>query len=142
MSVHRADMSLRDVTVAWVDETSDKVRVTSRTRNARRILGISKKVKRAEIRRRTEMVNFHELADARRVCVLWVPHEMRARWIKQHCKIVSLLLMSKRKFNKKVSYLNKKSLRVFEFRDSYVLYMFYHYEHYMSISHMALIVAM
>ena len=39
------------------------------------------------------------------------------------------------------SYLNKKSLRVFEFRDSYVLYMFYRYEHYMSISHMALIVA-
>ena len=32
-----------------------------------------------------------------------------------------------------------KSLRVFEFRDSYVLYMFYRYEHYMSISHMALI---
>ena len=40
------------------------------------------------------------------------------------------------------SYLNKKSLRVFEFRDSYVLYMFYRYEHYMSISHMVLIVAM
>ena len=37
--------------------------------------------------------------------------------------------------------MNKKSLRVFEFRDSYVLYMFYRYEHYMSISHMALIVA-
>ena len=35
----------------------------------------------------------------------------------------------------------KKSLRVFEFRDSYVLYMFYRYEHYMSISHVALIVA-
>ena len=41
-----------------------------------------------------------------------------------------------------VSYLNKKSLRVFEFRDSYVLYMFYRYEHYMSISHIALIVNM
>ena len=40
------------------------------------------------------------------------------------------------------SYLNKKSLRVFEFRDSYVLYMFYRYEHYMSISHMAVIVAL
>ena len=37
--------------------------------------------------------------------------------------------------------MNKKSLRVFEFRDSYVLYMFYRYEHYMSISYMALIVA-
>ena len=40
-----------------------------------------------------------------------------------------------------VSYLNKKSLRVFELRDSYVLYVFYRYEHYMSISHMELIVA-
>ncbi len=38
------------------------------------------------------------------------------------------------KVNKKVSYLNKKSLRVFEFRDSYVLYMFYRYQHYLSIS--------
>ena len=37
--------------------------------------------------------------------------------------------------------MNEKSLRVFEFRDSYVLYMFYRYEHYMSISLMALIVA-
>ena len=35
--------------------------------------------------------------------------------------------------------MNKKSLRVVEFRDSYVLYMFYRYEHYMSTSHMALI---
>ena len=35
-----------------------------------------------------------------------------------------------------------KSLRVFEFRDSYILYMFYRYEHYMSILHIALIVAM
>ena len=47
----------------------------------------------------------------------------------------------KSKLIKKVSYLNKKSLRVFEFRDSYVLYMFYRYEHYMSILRMALIVA-
>ncbi len=38
--------------------------------------------------------------------------------------------------------MNKKSLCVFEFRDSYVLYMFSRYEHYMSISHMALIVVM
>ena len=37
---------------------------------------------------------------------------------------------------------NKKSLRVFEFQDSYVLPMFYRYEHYMSISHMAIFVYM
>ena len=40
-----------------------------------------------------------------------------------------------------VSYLNKKSLSVFEFRNPYVLYVFYRYEHYMSISHIELIVA-
>ena len=41
-----------------------------------------------------------------------------------------------------VSYLNKKSLHVFEFQDSSVLYIFYRYEHYMSISHMAIFVYM
>ena len=34
------------------------------------------------------------------------------------------------------------TLSVFEFRDSYVLYIFYGNEHYMSISHIALIVNM
>ena len=29
MHAHRVDMSLRDVTIAWDDETGDKVRVTS-----------------------------------------------------------------------------------------------------------------
>ena len=46
------------------------------------------------------------------------------------------------KVNKMVSYLNKKSLRVFEFRGSYVLYMFYRYEHYMSILHIAIFMYM
>ena len=69
---------------------------------------------------------------------------MEAKWIRQHRR---LCLSSLRrnlwlKVNKKVSYLNKKSLRVFEFRDSYVLYMFYRNEHYMAISHIALIVNM
>ena len=41
-------MSLRDVTIAWDDETGDKVRVTSRTGSAQRILGNLKKVKRVE----------------------------------------------------------------------------------------------
>ena len=35
-----------------------------------------------------------------------------------------------------------KSFRVFEFRDSYVLYIFYSNEYYMSISYIALIVDM
>ena len=42
-------MSLRDVAIAWDDETSDKVRVTSRTGSARRILGISKKVRELKL---------------------------------------------------------------------------------------------
>ena len=49
MRAHRADMSLRDVTIAWDDETGDKMRVTSRTGSARRILGISKKVEELKV---------------------------------------------------------------------------------------------
>ena len=72
------------------------------------------------------------------------PHELGAKWIRQHRRLClsSLRWNLQLKVNKKVSYLNKKSLRVFKFRDSYVLYMFYCYEHYMSISHIALIVYM
>ena len=36
--VHRADVSLRDVTIVW-DETGDGVQVTSRTGSARRFVG-------------------------------------------------------------------------------------------------------
>ncbi len=42
-------MPLRDVTIARDDETGDKVRVTSHTGSARRILGISKKVRELEL---------------------------------------------------------------------------------------------
>ena len=42
-------MSLRDVTIARDDEMSDKVRVTSRTGSARRIWGISKKVRELKL---------------------------------------------------------------------------------------------
>ena len=75
------------------------------------------------------------------------PLEMGANWIRQHRRLCfsSLRRNLSFKVNKKVSYLNKKSLRVFEFRDSYVLYMFYRYEHLMSISpilHLAIFVYM
>ena len=82
--------------------------------------------------------------DVRRTCALWWALEMRAKWIRQHRRLClsSLCRNLYLKVNKKVSYLNKKSLRVFEFRDSYVLRMFYRYEHYMSFSHMAIIVNM
>ena len=67
--------------------------------------------------------------------------ELGAKWIRQHRR---LCLSSLRRnlyieVNKKVSYLNKKLLRVFEIP---VLYIFYRYEHYMSISHIALIANM
>ena len=85
-----------------------------------------------------------ELADARWTCAFWGPLETGAKWIRQHRRLClsSLCRNLKLKVNKKVSYLNKKSLRVFEFRDSYVLYIVYSNEHYMSISHIVLIVNM
>ena len=49
MRVHRTDKSLRDVTIALDDETCDKVWVTSRTGSARRIWGISKKVRELKL---------------------------------------------------------------------------------------------
>ena len=82
-----------------------------------------------------------ELAGARRTCARWGPLELGAKWIRQHRRLClsslrrNLLL----KVDKKVSYLNKKSLRVFEIP---VLYMFCSIEHYMSISHMAIFVYM
>ena len=55
------------------------------------------------------------------------PLEMGAIWIRQHRRLClsSLCRNLLLKVNKKVSYLNKKSLRVFEFRDSYVLSFLY-----------------
>ena len=58
------------------------------------------------------------------------------RW---NCIAENFVAQFDSKLIKKVSYLNKKSLRVFEFRDSYVHYIFYSNEHYMSISHIVLI---
>ena len=104
-------------------EQGDRVRVMSRTGSAWRFVGDLKKVRELEARHQTRRFDFCELTEARRICTLWVPHEIGARWINQHSKIVSLLLMLKplTQVNKKVLYLKKK----FEFRDSYVLYVFY-----------------
>ena len=53
------------------------------------------------------------------------PLEMGAKWIRQHRRLYlsSLRRNFQLKVYKKVSYLNKNSLRVFEFRDSYVLWL-------------------
>ena len=63
------------------------------------------------------------LAEARRICTPWVPHEIRARWRSQHKKIVSLSFNSK--VIKRFRTWTKKSLRVFEFLDSCVLHYVY-----------------
>ena len=75
----------------------------------------------------------------RRICAPWVPHEIGARWRSQHKKIVS---------PSHVETFNSKLIKRFRTwtRSRYVFSnfespMFYRYEHYMSISHMALIVA-
>ena len=49
MSAHRADMSLRDVTVACDDETGAEVRVTPCTGSVRRILGICRKLRELKL---------------------------------------------------------------------------------------------
>ena len=126
-------MSLRDVTIAR-DETGDGVRVTSRTGSAWRFVENWKKVRELNtqyilyiLQSPNEEDRLLELADARRTCALWGALKMGAKWIRQHRRLClsSLRRNLELKVNKKVSYLNKKSLRVFEFRDSYVLYMFY-----------------
>ena len=97
-----------------------------------------------------EEVRLLGLAEARRIRAQWVPHEIGARWRSQHKKIVSLSLCRnlKLKSNKKVSYLNKKSLLLFEFRDSFVwsflyehyVYMLSTFDVHFTISHMAIFV--
>ena len=107
------------------------MRVTSRTGSTRKFVWEFEENKSRVL----------ELAGARRTCARWGPLELGAKWIRQHRRLClsslrrNLLL----KVNKKVSYLNKKSLRVFEIP---VLYMFCSNEHYMSISHMAIFVYM
>ena len=139
------DVPLRDVTIARDDETAWQGAgdVTHQKRTGG-FWGNMKKVRELKTRRRTRRFEFWG-------SLRWdefARHGCRTRWgPDDKDRIVRLCLSSicrnlLLKVNKKVSYLSKKSLRVFEFRDSYVLYTFYRYEYYMSISHVALIVAM
>ena len=80
-----------------------------------------------------------ELADARQTCALWGPLEMGAKRIRQHRRfcLSSLCWNLWLKVNKNFR-IWTRSRYVFS---NFEIPMFYRYEYYMSISHMALIVA-
>ena len=120
---HKTDISHRDVTIAWDDETGDKVQVTSHTGSTRRTLGISKKVKELKNRRRTRRFDFW--GSLRRD--EFARHGCRTRKGPDEEAGIKWLCLSPyvETFNSKILIrfrtLTKKTLRVFEFRDSCVL---------------------
>ena len=127
----RADVSLRDVTIETRDgKQGYTVRVTSRTRSARRILGDIEKV--SELRLDTGRMEMRpasgedgwlslargDLCGGCHTC--W----WGCRWKSQNRKIVPLSLCRRTfilKGNKKVRTWTEKSLRVFRISRSYVL---------------------
>ena len=118
----RADMSLRDVTIARDGKRGYTVQVTSRTGSTLRNLGDFKK---SELRLDTGQ-RWLAFASSRRP--LWqVPHVLGVggcRWKSQNRKIVPLSLCQrnfKLKGSKKFRTWTKKSLSVFRISRSYVL---------------------
>ena len=116
------------------------MRVTSRTGSARRIWGISKKVRELKARHRTRRFDFwgslrrDELARYGR----------RARWgpdkkasIKKKLSLSLCRRTFKLKGNKRFIPELRSRYVFFVFRDSYVLCMYVRYEPSMSISHIA-----
>ena len=72
---------------------------------------------------------------ARRICAPCLPHKIGAKWIRRHSEIVSsppYVETFNSKLIKTFRTWTRSRYVFFEFRDSYVLYMFYRYEHYMS----------
>ena len=117
----RADVSLRDVTIARDEEQGYRVWMTSRTGSARRILGIWRKLVELRTGHRTRRLTF---ACSRRP--LWrVLHVFRGGWKSQNKKIVPLSPFVEKPLNSKVikSFVPEQRSRqvFFEFRDSYVL---------------------
>ena len=132
-----ADVSLRNVSIARDGKQGYTVRVMSRTGSARRILGEFEKSQWVENWTPNETADFRLLAETFVVGATRVGSG-GGRWKSQYRKIVPLSLCRrtfKLKGNKMVRTWTKKSLRVFRISRSYVLC--YIYEHYMSISHMA-----
>ena len=112
-------MSLRDVTIAWDDETGDKVRVTSRTGSAQRSLGISKKVR--ELKQDAEWggSTFGARWGETNLCRTRLGPDEEAN-IKRLC-LSPYVETFNLKVIKRFRTWTKKSLRVFEFRDFCVL---------------------
>ena len=119
---HEADVSLRDVTISRDGKQGYKVRVTSRTGSARRILGISKKV--GELKLNTEWDGWLSLARRGQTNLRATGGGGGGRWKRQHRKIVSLSLCRrtfKLKGNKRFVPELRSRYVFFVFRDSYVL---------------------
>ena len=124
-------------------ERGDRVRVMSRTGSALRFVGDLKKVRELKTRRRTSRFDFwgslRRDEFACRGCRTRMGPDEEAS-IKRLCLSPCVETFNSQVI-KRFRIWTKKPLRLFEFRDSYVIYMFYCYEYYMSIPHMALIVA-
>ena len=125
----RADESLRDVTIAWGETGWQRANDVTHRKRAE-IFGNLKKVKRVETRRRTRRFDFWgSLRRDEFAC-----HGCRTRLGPDEEASIKRLCLSSyvETFNSKVikrfRTWTKKSLRVFEFRDSYVLSFLY--EHY------------
>ena len=125
-------------------ERGDRVRVRSRTGSVWRFVGDLKKVRELSARHQTRRSDFWSSQTRGELAPYGGALELGAKWIRQHSKICvspPYVETFNSKLIKRFRTWTNKSLRVFEFRDSYILYMFYRYEHYMSISQMVLIVA-
>ena len=120
MRVHRADMSLRDVTIARDGKRGYRVQMMSCTGSAQRILGIWRKL--VKLRLDTERDGWLSFARGGLGQVL---HEMGSRWKSQNRKIVPLSPYVEKPLNSKVIKSFVPELRShyvsFKFRHSYVL---------------------
>ena len=142
MRVRRADVSLRDVTVARDRKRGYTVRVTSRTRSAWRILGDFEKVSELKTCPRTRRLTF---ACSQNLC--GGCHTCWEGGADEKARIERLYLSPyveeplNLKVIKKVRTRTEKPLRVFRisrFLCSMWYMYIYIYEHYMSISHTAI----
>ena len=136
MRARGADVSLRDVTLAWDGKRGYRVRMTSRTGSARRILGIWRKLQELRLDTGQEGLTF---ACSRRPWAGAAPDGWGCRWKSQNGKIVPLSPYVEKPLDSKVikvSYLNREVVSVFRV-SRFLCSVLYINEHYMSISHMA-----
>ena len=133
----RVDMSLRDVTIAQMGNGGSRVRMTSRTRSARKIWGDFEKVSRVEMRPALGEDGWFLLACGDlcgRCHICWGGADEKAR-IERLCLSLSLCRRTFKLKDNKVSYLNKEVVTCLS---NFVILMFYLYGHSMYISHVAI----